>query len=105
MSDRRKILIVSYLFPPAGGIAVQRALSFAKYLPQHGWDVHVLKAWDTAAPVKDPGLRSHIPSSVTVHEAFTPEIPFELRQKLWAWMRGGSHKARRKKAAAPSRAP
>jgi glycosyltransferase involved in cell wall biosynthesis len=85
---RRKLLIVSYLFPPAGGITVQRALSFAKYLPQHGWDVHVLKAWDTAAPVRDPGLLAQLPDCVTVHEAFTPEIPFAVRQKLWSWMNG-----------------
>lgn len=90
MSGRRKILIVSYLFPPAGGIAVQRALSFARYLPQHRWDVHVLKAWDTTAPVKDPSLLSHIPACVTVHKAFTPEIPFDVRQKLWARIRGES---------------
>jgi hypothetical protein len=40
----RKILIMSYLFPPVGGIGVQRALSLAKYLPPCGFEVHVLKA-------------------------------------------------------------
>ena len=29
-----KILLISYLFPPVGGIGVQRALSLAKYLPR-----------------------------------------------------------------------
>lgn len=87
-SSRRKLLLISYLFPPAGGIAVQRALSFAKYLPPLGWDVHVLKAWETAAPVLDPALRAQVPECVRVHEAFTPEIPFALRQKLWALMNG-----------------
>ena len=39
-----KILLISYLFPPVGGIGVQRALSLAKYLPQSGFEVYVLKA-------------------------------------------------------------
>ena len=39
-----RLLILSYLFPPAGGVAVQRSLSLAKYLPGCGFDVHVLRA-------------------------------------------------------------
>jgi glycosyltransferase involved in cell wall biosynthesis len=83
MDRRRRILIVSYLFPPNGGIAVQRALSFAKYLPPLGWDVHVLKGRNASGPVQDPGLCRHIPPQVRVHDAFTPEIPFQFRHCLW----------------------
>ena len=78
-----KLLIINYLFPPAGGIAVQRALSLAKYLPQFGFEVHVLSAGNAAAPVQDPRLLKHVPPSVTVHHSFTPELPFALQQKLW----------------------
>ena len=80
----RKILLVSYLFPPNGGIAVQRALSFAKYLPPLGYEVHVLKGRNASGPVQDPGLLRHIPPEVHVHQAFTPEIPFHFRQKIWS---------------------
>jgi glycosyltransferase involved in cell wall biosynthesis len=83
MDRQRRILIVSYLFPPDGGIAVQRALSFAKYLPPLGWDVHVLKGRNASGPVQDPGLCRHIPPQVQVHGAFTPEIPFEFRHRVW----------------------
>jgi glycosyltransferase involved in cell wall biosynthesis len=83
MDRQRRILIVSYLFPPNGGIAVQRALSFAKYLPPLGWDVHVLKGRNASGPVQDPGLCRHIPSQVRLHSAFTPEIPFEFRHRVW----------------------
>ena len=81
----KRILIVSYLFPPMGGIAVQRALSLAKYLPEHGYEVHVLTAKNAAGPVFDPGLLASLPSSVSVHNAATAEIPFALRQKIWKW--------------------
>ena len=88
----RKILIVSYLFPPVGGIGVQRALSMAKYLPRCGYEVHVLKAGNAGGPVHDPALVRQIPADVHVYEAFTPEIPFALRQKLWSRFMSGRGK-------------
>ncbi|MCL4401888.1 MAG: glycosyltransferase [Acidobacteria bacterium] len=96
---RQKLLIIAYLFPPAGGIAVQRALSLAKYLPDLGYEVHVLKA-RSMGPAPDPGLLKHVPPAITVHEAFAPEIPFRLRQRLWSTLsRGG--KATRKRRFSP----
>ncbi len=77
------LLLIAYLFPPNGGISVQRALSLAKYLPPCGFNVHVLRARNAAAPSDDPGLLKYVPSSVTVHTAFAPEIPFAVRQRFW----------------------
>jgi len=92
-----KLLIVSYLFPPNGGIAVQRALSLAKYLPDNGFEVHVLKGRNAASPANDPSLLQHIPPSVRVHDAFTPEIPFNVRQRILKFM-----SRPRKRVAAPA---
>jgi glycosyltransferase involved in cell wall biosynthesis len=33
-----KVLLVAYHFPPIGGGGVQRALKFARYLPEHGYE-------------------------------------------------------------------
>ncbi len=85
MSERR-LLLISYLFPPAGGIGVQRALSLARYLPRYGYRVHVLSARNPATPVMDPDLLRRLPPEVSLHRAFTPEIPFHVRQKLWRWI-------------------
>jgi len=74
------ILIITHVFPPAGGVPVQRPLSFAKYLPEYGYEVHVLTTRNGAAPVMDPSLLRHVPASVTVHRSFTAEPPFFLRQ-------------------------
>jgi glycosyltransferase involved in cell wall biosynthesis len=82
--SQKRILIISYLFPPAGGIGVQRALSFAKYLPQCGFDVYILKAGRAGGPVQDPDLLRQVPGAVKVYEAFTPEIPFSIRERLWS---------------------
>jgi hypothetical protein len=81
-----RILLISYLFPPMGGIGVQRALSIARYLPDHGFELHVLRAPNAAGPVIDPALANLVPSNVHQHGAFTPEVPFALRQKAWQWL-------------------
>ena len=86
---RRKVLIISYLFPPAGGVAVQRALSLAKYLPALGFEVHVLRARNAATPVIDRSLLQHIPASVRVHHAISPEPRFAFRQRVWGWLSAG----------------
>ena len=96
---KRRLLIISYVFPPAGGITVQRALSLAKYLPACGFEVHVLTAGNAASPVYDPGLLKHIPAEVTVHRSFTPELPFYFRKKLWALFSGSKNGAGGGKAA------
>jgi glycosyltransferase involved in cell wall biosynthesis len=87
----RRLLILSYLFPPAGGVAVQRALSLSKYLPGCGFDVHVLTARNAAAPTRDPGLLAQVPAGVHIHSAFTPELPFAFRQAAWKWLTGGKN--------------
>ncbi|HVP85191.1 MAG TPA: glycosyltransferase [Rhizomicrobium sp.] len=98
--SRPRILLISYLFPPMGGIGVQRALSIARYLPGMGFELHVLRAPNAAGPVMDPALVNLVPEDVQVHSAFTPEIPFSLRQKAWQWL----NRAKRKPAT-PAPAP
>lgn len=81
--SKRKLLLVSYLYPPAGGITVQRALSFSRYLTELGFEVHVLQAPNAPTPVTDRSLLKRIPPEVKVHGAFTPEPPFKLRHFVW----------------------
>ncbi len=38
----RKVLVVTYYWPPAGGPGVQRVLKFCKYLPEFGWKPVIL---------------------------------------------------------------
>ncbi len=38
MAERKKILLFSYYFPPAGGISCQRIIRFAKFLREYGWE-------------------------------------------------------------------
>lgn len=83
---KTKLLIVSYLFPPAGGVAVQRVLSFVRYLPREYYEIHVLTARNAAAPTMDESLLQLVPEYVRVHSLFTPEIPFRMRQGVRNWI-------------------
>lgn len=40
--DKRKVLIISYIWPPMEGVGLIRALKFAKYLPRFGWEPVIL---------------------------------------------------------------
>lgn len=62
----KKVLVVAYLFPPIGGIGVQRALKFAKYLSDYGWSPIVLTTRDAASATMDETLLQEIPEDVEV---------------------------------------
>jgi glycosyltransferase involved in cell wall biosynthesis len=49
------VLIVAYYFPPLGGIGSIRAMKFASYLPEWGWQATVLAPFTRAHP-HDPSL-------------------------------------------------
>lgn len=52
--------MISYWYPPAPGAAAERIGAFSQYLPQHGWDVHVLTAFDstTTSPHQSPTIHT-----------------------------------------------
>lgn len=37
MEDIKRLLIITYYWPPTGGSGVQRWAKFSKYLPEYGW--------------------------------------------------------------------
>lgn len=69
---RRRLLIVAFHFPPVqGSTGVYRALSFAKHLPSHGWDITVLTATLNAYPETRAENLSIIPPDTRVVRAWT----------------------------------
>lgn len=64
----KRILIISYYFPPSGGPGVQRILKFARYLPQYGWmpTVVTVDPRHAAFPSIDESLLSEIPPELEV---------------------------------------
>ncbi len=68
MVKQKKILMITYYFPPFGGVPVQRTLKFIKYLPEYEWNpvvLTVLDGYDHFNP-NDPSLLNKIPDGVEV---------------------------------------
>jgi len=76
------VLLVSYAFPPAGGVGVLRAASLARYFPAEGIRLDVLTARNASAVGTDPTLCYEIPAEVTVHPTFTLDLPFGLKKAI-----------------------
>ena len=58
----KKVLIITYYWPPSGGAGVQRWLKFAKYLPEYGWQPIILTVDPEYAsyPQRDESLLSEV---------------------------------------------
>lgn len=77
----RKVLIFTYYWPPAGGVAVQRFLKFAKYLPEFGWQPIIITVENGSYPFTDESQVKEVPSSLQVYRTKTFE-PFEFYNLL-----------------------
>ncbi len=62
----KKILIISYYWPPAGGSGVQRWLKFVKYFRKYGYEPIVYTPENPEYMAQDPGLLSEIPLGITI---------------------------------------
>jgi len=63
----KKILLITYYWPPSGGPGVQRILKFAKYLPEFGFDPLVLTVKYGEYPAIDKTLIKDIPPECRVY--------------------------------------
>ncbi len=79
--NSKKVLIISYYFPPSGGAGVQRTLKFVKYLRDFGWEPIVLTARDADYPVLDASLAAEIPEGVLIYRSKIIE-PYKFYRKI-----------------------
>jgi glycosyltransferase involved in cell wall biosynthesis len=77
-----KVLLVTYSFPPAGGVGVLRAASFARYLPGEDIRLDILTTRNASAVGADPTLLTDIPPEVTLHRTMTLDLPFGLKKRI-----------------------
>ncbi len=85
-SDRRRVLMLAYFFPPLAGAGVQRSVKFAKYLPGYGFDPEVITTRSRWYPAKDDTLMADVPPAVRVIRAF--ELPLHRLHQLAAIVLG-----------------
>ncbi len=70
----KKVLIITYYWPPAGGPGVQRWLKFVKYLPEYGVEPVVYIPENPTYPLIDEGLLAEVSPDVTIikHKIIEP---------------------------------
>ena len=60
----KKLLILTYYWPPSGGSGVQRWLNFSNYLIELGWDVTVMVPKNPSYPLIDSTMVSSVNPSI-----------------------------------------
>lgn len=77
----KKVLIITYHWPPSGGITVLRCLKFVKYLREFGWEPIIFTAKNAPYQFIDNRNEKDIPENIEVHKVPIFE-PTQLFKKL-----------------------
>ena len=77
----KRVLIISYYWPPTGGSGVQRWVKFAKYLPSEGWQPVIYTPENPEQLAVDESLAAEVPEAAEVVKTRIIE-PYELYKKL-----------------------
>jgi glycosyltransferase involved in cell wall biosynthesis len=85
-----RVLVVTYYFPPTGGIGYLRTFKYVTYLPKWGWDPVVLTVADAGESLRDPEALRLVPPDLPVVRTRSPE-PIKFRRSLGRLVRRVRH--------------
>tara|TARA_R110000868_G_scaffold49204_1_gene158779 strand:- start:8131 stop:9423 length:1293 start_codon:yes stop_codon:yes gene_type:complete len=73
-AETKKVLIITYYWPPAGGPGVQRWLKFVKYLPEFGVQPIIYIPENPTYPIVDVDLEKEVSAATVIlkHKIFEP---------------------------------
>lgn len=77
----KRVLIITYYWPPSGGSGVQRWVKFAKYLPSEGWQPVIYTPKNPELTTVDKTLASEIPPEAEIIKKHIYE-PYGIYRKL-----------------------
>ncbi|KAF0194848.1 MAG: group 1 glycosyl transferase [Bacteroidetes bacterium] len=81
MNSKRRVLIISYYWPPSGGAGVQRWLKFVKYLREFGLEPVIYTPENPEFPSLDESLFKDIPEGIEIVRTPIWE-PYRFYKKL-----------------------
>ncbi len=64
----KKVLIITYYWPPAGGPGVQRWLKFVKYLPEFDIEPLVYIPENPHYPIQDESMVDEVPKGISIYK-------------------------------------
>ena len=88
----KRVLIITYYWPPSGGSGVQRWLKMSKYLPENGWQPVIYTADNAEYPVEDASLEKDVPLEAEVLRRPIVE-PYAFYKKFLGIKKGEKVKA------------
>ncbi len=88
----KRVLIITYYWPPSGGSGVQRWLKMSKYLPENGWQPVIYTAKDAEYPVEDQSLMNDVAPEAEVIRRPIVE-PYTFYKKFLGIKKGEKVKA------------
>ena len=77
----KRVLVITYYWPPSGGSGVQRWVKYAKYLPQEGWQPVIYTPENPEYTAIDHTLEAEIPHGTEVIRRPILE-PYNLYRRL-----------------------
>lgn len=77
----KKVLVITYYWPPAGGVSVLRTLKIVKYLREFGWEPIVFTVSNPSYPYIDMNNLNDVPDGLEVIKGPIIE-PFDIFKKL-----------------------
>lgn len=77
----KRVLIITYYWPPSGGSGVQRWVKFAKFLPKEGWQPVIYTPENPELTSIDKTLADEIPPEAEIIKTHIVE-PYGLYRKL-----------------------
>ena len=83
----KRLLIITYYWPPTGGSGVQRWVKFSKYLPERGWQPVIYTPENPEQLARDESLLADIPECAEVIKTRITE-PYEIYRRLTGGKKG-----------------
>ena len=77
----KRVLIITYYWPPTGGSGVQRWVKFSRYLPAEGWQPVIYTPENPEQLATDESLAAEIPAEAEIIKTRIIE-PYEFYKKL-----------------------
>lgn len=68
----KNVLIITYYWPPCGGVGAQRWLRISKYLSQFGWNPTIITTENGDYPFYDVSLSDYVTNDIQVIRTKTP---------------------------------
>lgn len=77
----KKVLIITYYWPPTGGAGVQRWLKFSKYFRQFNWEPIIYTPSNPDFPINDPTLLKDLLPNIEILRTQINE-PYDIYRKI-----------------------